>query len=322
MKKQIASALFLTTLFAAPAIALADNSAVGTNGTITFNTWYKTSTNLYYMEDHTRMANVIATYDYRNSTSTYSSATDADNLWNTTSQRAVVDANYYAAKVYDWWKANLGRDSYDGLGSPMISAVHYSRSYNNAFFDGQKAVYGDGDGVTYLQLASDFDVVAGVWNQAMIDTLPSNLQFSGQPGALKISWTNAFTVSISNANWTIGENSYTPGTPGDAMLSLSNPLAYGQPEHMSQYVTTTADNGGIHTNSGIPNKAFYNFATAIGSRNDAAKIWYIAMKDYMTPTTNFAGARAATLAACAALYGSTSITYSALQNAWTSVGIL
>ena len=319
MKKQLASVLFLTTLLAAPASALADNTATGTGtgvfgDTKTINTWYKTSTNTYYLEDHTRMANVIAAY---NGTSVFA---DADNVWNTTTQRAGVDANYYAGLVYDWWKTNLGRNSYDNMGSPMLSKVHYSSQYNNAFFDGTYAIYGDGDGVNFANLAGDFDIVAGVWSQAMVSSI-SPLVYSGQSGALYVSWVDAFTVSISSANWTIGEASYTPGTAGDALRSLANPTLYGQPAHMSQYVNTTSDNGGVHTNSGIPNKAFYNFATAIGNRNIAAKIWYVAMRDYMTASTNFAGARAATLAACSALYGSTSSYYTALQNAWTNVGI-
>jgi bacillolysin len=84
-------------------------------------------------------------------------------------------------------------------------------------------------------------------------------------------------------------------------------------------VNTTSDNGGVHTNSGIPNKAFYNFATAIGNRAVAGKIWYVANRDYMTSSTNFSGARAATLNAANALYGTQYTT--ALQNAWTAVGV-
>ncbi|MGZ4032488.1 MAG: M4 family metallopeptidase, partial [Tumebacillaceae bacterium] len=93
------------------------------------------------------------------------------------------------------------------------------------------------------------------------------------------------------------------------------------PANMSGYVNTTSDNGGVHTNSGIPNKAFYNFATAIGSRTIAGKVWYTASRDYMTSSTNFSGARAATLSAVAALYGTGSSYYSALQTAWSNVGI-
>ena len=126
---------------------------------------------------------------------------------------------------------------------------------------------------------------------------------------------------MDSGDWLIGEDVYTPGTPGDALRSMSSPSTYGDPENMSQYVVTTSDNGGVHTNSGIPNKAFYNFATSIGSRTIAGKVWYTASRDYMTSSTNFSGARAATLQAVAALYGSGSSYYSALQTAWSNVGV-
>ena len=202
----------------------------------------------------------------------------------------------------------------------MLSGVHYSRSYNNAFWNGTQMTYGDGDGVTFIPLSGDLDVDAHEITHAITERT-SNLTYSGQSGALNESWSDAQGVSVEGQNWNVGDDIYTPNTPGDALRSMSDPTLYGDPDNMANFVNTTSDNGGVHTNSGIPNKAFYNFATAIGSRNIASKVWYTASRDYMTSSTNFSGARAATLQAVGALYGTTSSYYTALQTAWSNVGV-
>jgi bacillolysin len=289
--------------------------------TKTINVTKRTSNNYYYLEDHSRMSpGTIETYNFNNGTSTQYYMTDADNVWNSTTQRAGVDAHYYAGKTYDWYKTNVGRNSFDGYGASIYSGVHYSTNYNNAFWEGTQMVYGDGDGVTFIALSGALDVVAHELTHAVTE-YTSNLTYSYQSGALNESWSDAMASVIDSNDWLIGEDVYTPGTAGDALRSMSNPTLYGQPAHMNNYVNTSSDNGGVHINSGIPNKAFYNFATSIGSRTIAGKIWYTASRDYMTSSTNFSGARAATLQACAALYGSGSSYYTALQNAWSAVGV-
>ncbi|MFL6557648.1 MAG: M4 family metallopeptidase, partial [Bacillus sp. (in: firmicutes)] len=106
----------------------------------------------------------------------------------------------------------------------------------------------------------------------------------------------------------------------DALRSLSNPTLYGQPDNMSGYVNTTSDNGGVHTNSGIPNKAAYltisSLCTAVSEKID-----YRALTVYLAPQSDFSDARAALLAAAADLYGSSSTQYNAVKSAWTQVGV-
>jgi len=269
---------------------------------------------------YTQKGSTIETYDFRNGTSSQYYSTDADNVWNTTAQRANVDAHFYAGKVYDYYYNTLGRNSFDGNGAKIVSGVHYSTNYNNAFWNGSQMTYGDGDGSTFIALSGAYDVVAHELTHAVIERT-ANLTYSYQSGALNESWADAMASVMDASDWLIGEDVYTPGTAGDALRSMSNPTAYNQPAHMSAYVNTSSDNGGVHINSGIPNKAFYNFATAIGSRANAGKVWYNALRSYMTSSTNFSGARAATLQAAAALYGSTSTTYTALQKAWSDVGV-
>jgi thermolysin len=273
------------------------------------------------MEDTTKaMTGIIDTYHWNNGTTTQYYLTDADNVWNTTFQRAGVDAHYYAGKVYDYYKNTLGRNSYNNAGATLYSGVHYSSNYNNAFWNGQEMTYGDGDGVQFIALSGSYDVVAHELTHAVTE-YTSKLVYSNQSGALNESWSDAMACVMDTRNWMIGEDVYTPGTAGDALRYMDNPAKGGQPDHMSKYVTTTSDNGGVHTNSGIPNKAFYNYATAIGSRDIAGKVWYKAAQSYMTSTTNFSGARAATLNAAAALYGTTSTYYTQLATAWSNVGV-
>jgi bacillolysin len=297
-------------------------SAKGVKGdTKTINTYYYTSYGNYYMEDHTKSGltskgSDIETYDWRNGTSTYYDIASSNNTWN---NPAAVDAHYYAGQVYNYYNG-LGRNSIDGNGMQIISTVHYSSRYNNAYWDGSKMTYGDGDGVQFIPLSGAYDVVGHEMTHGVTERT-SNLTYSNQSGALNESWSDAQGAVMDSGDWDMGEDVYTPGTAGDALRSLSNPKLYGQPDNMSGYVNTSSDNGGVHTNSGIPNKAFYNFATAIGSRTIAGKIWYTASRDYMTASTNFSGARAATLNATAALYGSTSSYYTALKTAWTNVGV-
>ncbi|MBL0385340.1 peptidase M4 family protein [Tumebacillus sp. ITR2] len=274
----------------------------------------------YYLEDHTKtMTGDIETFTYSNGTSTGYYMTDSDNIWDASPQRAAVDAHYFAGVVWDYYKG-LGRNSFDNAGGPIYSNVHYSTNYNGAFWNGMEMMYGDGDGINYLPLSGARDIVAHELTHA-VTQFTCNLTYSNQSGALSESWSDAQASVVDGDDWEIGEDVFTPSTAGDALRSLAIPTLYGQPDSMLNFVNTLTDNGGVHANSGIPNKAFYNFATAIGSRTIAGKVWYVASRDYMTSSTNFSGARAATLQAVSALYGPTSIYATSLQTAWTTVGV-
>ncbi|TCP57634.1 bacillolysin/thermolysin [Tumebacillus sp. BK434] len=291
--------------------------------TKTINTTLRSGS--YYLEDTTKaMTGMIRTRDMKNGTNLISNFTDADNNWNATTHRAAVDAHYYAGVVYDWYKNNVSRNSINGNGMNIESLVHYSRNYNNAFWNGTYMVYGDGDGKNFRAFSAGLDVIAHELTHGVTE-YTSNLVYELQPGALNESWSDAMGAAIEGNNWLMGEDLTLPAYGYVGFRSMSDPEAYGDPAHMSQFKvlpnTSAGDWGGVHTNSGIPNKAFYNFATAIGSRSIAAKIWYTASRDYMTSSTNFSGARAATLQATAALYGSGSSYYSALTNAWSAVGV-
>lgn len=287
--------------------------------TKTLNTYYSGGTYLLY--DTTKpMAGVIETRTAVNKTrlpGNYS--VDPDNNFNATSQGADVDAHYYAGAVYDYYKNTFNRNSFDGNGATLRSTVHYGRNYNNAFWNGSQMVYGDGDGTTFTSLSGSLDVIAHELTHAVTERT-AGLEYRYQSGALNESISDTFGVFLDKDDYLIGEDVYTPKKAGDALRSLSNPSLYGQPEHMSNYVNTTSDNGGVHTNSGIPNKAAHLTISKLGI-SVAEKIYYRALTVYLSPTSNFSDARASLLAAAADLYGTGSTQYNAVASAWTQVGV-
>ena len=315
----------------------------------------------YYLEDVTRK---VGTFDMRNTTSTTNRATSTTSTFgnNLTSNAmsAAADAHFGAQKTYDYFKNTHARNGIDGSGGPayytsidgatglISSVVHYSTSYNNAFWNGSYMTYGDGDGTTFKSLVA-IDICGHEMTHGITER-SAGLTYSGESGALNESMSDVFGAMVElyanggvedSGTWQIGEDSYTPSTSGDALRYMNNPrLAPNRgytvdddPDYYSERYTGTADNGGVHINSGIANHAFYLLAkggthrkggtvTGIGTAA-AAKIWYRALTSYMTSSTNFSGARTATLNAASALYGGTGSTqYKSVAQAWTAVGVL
>lgn len=233
-------------------------------------------------------------------------------------------AHNNAGFTYDYYFNNFGRDSINGSGMTIVSSVHYSTSYNNAFWNGQQMVYGDGDGNVFSPLGNGLDVVGHELTHG-VTQYTADLIYADQPGALNESYSDVFGELVEKSgegslDWQMGEDVYTPHTPGDALRSLSNPPAYGQPANMSNYVYTTSDNGGVHTNSGIPNKAAYNIAAAIGA-DKMGRIWFRVLTMYLNADSQFTDARDASVQAAADLYGNPSAEVTAVQNGFSAVGI-
>lgn len=305
-------------------------TVLGTSAT--FNTTL--SAGKYYLQDTTRGKGVY-TYDAKNRTSLPGTLwADADNVFNATYDRAAVSAHVNAAKTYDFYKNTYGRNSYDNAGARLNSTVHYSTNYNNAFWDGTKMVYGDGDGTTFVALSGALDVVAHELTHAVTE-YTAGLVYQNESGAINeavsdIMGTVAEYSVGSNFDWLVGEDIYTPGVSGDALRSMSNPAAYGDPDHYSKRYTGTQDNGGVHINSGIINKAayllgnggtFYNVSvTGIGVPKLGA-IYYRALNVYLTPNSNFSSLRAAVVQSAKDLYGSTSAEATAAAKSFDAVGV-
>ncbi|MDM5191453.1 M4 family metallopeptidase [Bacillus hominis] len=293
------------------------------------NTTYSSQSGKYYLKDTTKPMNggVIETTttnhgtDWQNPSNYY--LFDTDNAWIDKSQAPAVDAHFNAGKVYDYYKNVHNRNSFDGKGATIRSGINFGTNYNNAFWNGQQMVYGDGDGFQFAPLSGSLDVVAHELTHAVTDK-SAELEYLNQSGALNESFSDVFGYFVDPANWDLGEAVTTPKVAGDALRSLSNPEKYGQPAHMNDYQylppTEEGDNGGVHINSGIPNKAAYLTINAIG-KEKAEKIYYRALTTYLTPTSDFSKVRAALLQSVADYDGVNSATYQAVQKAWNDVGV-
>lgn len=266
----------------------------------------------------------------------------------TSKDEVAMAAHENMGMVYDYFKNNFGRDSYDNRGSPLVSTVHFKRNYNNSFWSDyhRQLVFGDGDGFRWKPMAFALDIVAHELAHA-VAAQAARFVYSEEAGALDESFADIFSVFISNkeriTNWEIGEGVYTPFHPGDALRDISDPPRYGQPDHIDNYIRLAPGElpdlqknqaGYIHLNSGIPNKAAYltiNGGTHYGikvkgiPRTKAEKIYYLAFTAYLYSATlcrwTFREARYALLNACRQLYGEKGPEYTAIRNAWAAVGL-
>lgn len=253
----------------------------------------------------------------------------------------VVNANYEQLGVtYQCYRALFGRDSYDNAGAKLVSTVHYSKSYVNAYWNGTQMVYGDGDGTQASSLAVDLDVTAHELTHAVTEKT-ANLVYRNESGALNEAISDIFqavcsawkTGAVDGDTWRVGEAIWTPATPGDALRYMDNPTQDGQSkDYYPERYTGVQDNGGVHLNSGIANLAFKLLVTGgthpraktavqvagLGMER-AAQIFYRALSTTMTSSTNFEGARNATAQAAAELYGSAAA--ASVQQAWDAVGV-
>ncbi|MCW2985275.1 MAG: peptidase family protein [Conexibacter sp.] len=216
---------------------------------------------------------------------------------------ADVDGAYNnTGATYDYYLSNFGRDSYDDAGAELISFVHYGINYQNAFWDGYEMVYGDGFAVN--------DVTGHELTHAVTERT-AGLEYADQSGALNEAISDMAGWDVDPGDSTMGED-----LPIGAIRDMRNPGAYGQPASASQYVCTTSDNGGVHTNSGIPNKVYANMVDTIG-RGSAAQVRYRAQTAYLTPQASFADARAAFVSAA----GDVGANATSVANAWQAQGV-
>ena len=300
------------------------------------------------------------TYDAGNMTASPGTMmTDDNDVWDTElplspspAQPPGVDAHYYANVVDDFYGDTYSRDSIDNEGMPIISTVHYDAGYCNAFWNGTQMTYGDGDGVACLPLSGGLDVVGHELTHGVTE-FTSGLIYENESGALNESFSDMMGNTAefyadqraldpaAEPDWLIGEDVIPAGVYGGAEAGFRNmgdPQADGDPDHYSERSTSSSDNGGVHTNSGIPNHAYY--LAVVGGRNAgcdaggsgghthvtdcattvsaiglarAEQIFYQAFTS-LTEYANFCDARNATVAVAKGARKS-------ISNAWAAVGV-
>ena len=311
----------------------------------TFNAWYNSSDATYYLIDPstpTAAQNLDPVTDGPQSigdtyilhanngdgSSLFFNKNGTQTSWQ---DPAAVSAAYNTRQVYDYYLNTFSRNSIDGNGKNLMVVIHYKQNHDNAFWNGAYMVYGDG-GTIFSPLAGCLDVAGHEMTHGVIEN-SANLIYENQSGALNESFADVFGAMIDRGDWLVGEDC-TIASPGYLrdMQNPSNGLG-GQPTHMDEYQnlpnTPSGDNGGVHVNSGIPNRAAYLIAeglsteslgTSIG-RADTEQIYYRALTIYLTQSSQFIDARRALFQAAEDLHGQGSIQSQAVATAFDAVGI-
>ena len=253
-----------------------------------------------------------------------------------TGDPAVDEAYDGLGATYNFYWEVLRRNSIDDQGMPLNGHVHYGRRYNNAFWDGQRMVFGDGDGVLTNRFTISVDIMGHELTHAVTEK-EAQLIYYAQSGALNESVSDVYGSLVKqytrgkeaaeDADWLIGEGLFTEEVNGVALRSMKEPgTAFEgdeQPGHMRDYVNTMEDDGGVHINSGIPNKAFYLAASEIGgyAGEKAGPIWYATLRDpRLKPNASFVQFARLTVVNAEILFPG-GREERIVRNAWRQVGI-
>ena len=245
-----------------------------------------------------------------------------NNQWNNPNS---VSAHVNAAAVYNYFKSTFGRKAIDDKDQSLISIIHATevgRPMDNAFWNGRFMVYGDGD-QAFTPLAGGLDVAAHEMTHGVVQHT-AGLVYQFQSGALNESFADVFGALLDPDDFLIGEDVMRPGV-GAALRDLLNPnnpqVLSSQPASMAQYQNLSADqdNGGVHVNSGIPNRAAALIMQAVGN-DKAGQIYYQALANYMTRNSQFGDARNAVEQAAVDLFGD-GTEAQAVRQAFDAVGI-
>ncbi|GLZ53047.1 metalloprotease [Actinomycetospora sp. NBRC 106378] len=259
------------------------------------------------------------------------------------SDTAVNEAYDNAATTVAFYRDVLGRESIDGRGLDLVSSVHFGQRYDNAFWTGEQMVYGDGGGGTFVAgaLTRSLDVIAHELTHG-VTQYTANLVYEAQSGALNESFSDVFGILVkqraggidaATSDWLIGEGALEPSL-GKALRSMLAPgTAYtgdDQPADMDSYRDLPVDDdprndsGGVHINSGIPNRAFAEAARTLGGNawETVGPVWYTVLTERLRANAQFADAAAATIAAAGERYGDGSREHDAVRGGWDAVKVV
>jgi len=267
---------------------------------------------------------------------------DTDNVWNNVNAQqdeAATDAHWAAEMTYDYFLNEHARNSFDNAGAKLLSYVHYDAAYANAFWDGTRMTYGDGDGTSNSALTS-LDVGGHEIAHAVTEHT-ADLVYQNESGALNESFSDIFGTAIefyadpANADWFIGEDFDLTG--GNGFRDMADPNVKGDPDTYlgTNWEFTAVDNGGVHTNSGVQNYWFYLLSVGGAGTNDngdaysitglgidaAAAIAYRNLSVYLTQSSTYSEARDGAIQAAEDIYGACSNEVIETAKAWAAVGV-
>lgn len=252
---------------------------------------------------------------------------------------AVNEAYDGSGATYDFFLNVFKRNSLDDKGMRLDSTVHYGVNYDNAFWNGQQMAYGDGDGELFNRFTISLDVIGHELAHGVTE-YEASLVYQGESGALNESFSDVMgsmvkqykkSQKVGAADWLIGAGLLAKGVKGVALRSMKDPgTAYNdpvlgkdpQPSHRKNMYKGTQDNGGVHINSGIPNKAFYLAATALSPNgyawSKAGAIWYETLCNRLRPDSGFADCAKLTQQVAKDMFGAPA--KAAVAKAWKAVG--
>ncbi|MBD1940964.1 peptidase M4 family protein [Coleofasciculus sp. FACHB-712] len=254
---------------------------------------------------------------------------------------AINEAYDGSGATYDLYEQVFERNSIDNRGLRLDSTVHFGVKYDNAFWNGDQMVYGDGDGEIFERFTKAIDVIGHELTHG-VTQYEANLIYYGESGALNESFSDVFgslvkqrvlNQTAEEADWIIGEGLFTANVKGVGIRSMKAPgTAYDdpvlgkdpQPATYKDRYKGLEDNGGVHINSGIANRAFYLAAVEIGGYawEKAGKIWYIALRDRLRSRANFKRAANTLITVAGELYGEGSKEQNAVRKGWQEVGVI
>ena len=294
----------------------------------------------YRLRENTR-GNGVYTFNMKKGTS-YGAAvdfTDSNNVWNNVNankDEVATDCHWGAETTYDYYKNIHNRNSYNNNNARINSFVHYANNYDNAFWDGVRMTYGDGN---VFKPLTCIDVCGHEITHAVTSN-SANLIYSYESGQLNESFSDIFGNAIerygkpSSYSWKIGEEITNDGS---GLRNMFNPKLKGHPRcyKSTNWYFGTGDNGGVHLNSGVQNWWFYLVTEGGTGTNDvsnvynvdslgilkAEKIAYRNLTVYLTPTSQYADARFYSIRAAVDLYGDCSKEVIAVTNAWYACNV-
>lgn len=261
--------------------------------------------------------------------------------------KAVDEAYGFSGKTFDFFASLFGRASIDNANLALTSSVHYEEipgsGYDNAFWNGTQMVYGDG--TLFERMTRSLDIVAHELTHG-VTQYEAGLVYENQSGALNEHFSDVFGVLVrqwarkerdpAKADWTIGRGLFRSPIPKSmALRSMAAPgTAYDhpligkdpQPDHMQHYATLPnteqGDWGGVHLNSGIPNKAFHLVATGLGKPawETAGKIWYVALTERLRDNADFKKCAYETISVAGDYFGAQA--RKIVRDAWIAVGVM